>query len=103
MHLLGGVAIGYFGAVLIRQCAESGFITIKSEIVSTAFILALTISAATFWEYAEWISDHTLGTQTQKGLDDTLLDTLIGFVGGGLFVMASKGRQIVRELSQQEN
>jgi hypothetical protein len=103
MHFLGGVAIGYFGAVLVRQCSESGFIAIKSEIVSVAFILALTVTAATFWEYAEWISDHTIGTQSQKGLDDTLFDMLIGFVGGGLFVMVSKGKQIVRELSQREN
>lgn len=103
MHFLGGVAIAYFGAILIKQCAEGGFIKINSDLMVAVLILALTLSAATFWEYAEWISDHTLGTQSQKGLDDTLLDTLVGFLGGTLFVLISRGKGILKELSQQDD
>ena len=103
MHFLGGVAIAYFGAVLLKQCGESGFIRTRSDIMSAALILAITLSAATLWEYAEWISDHTLGTQAQKSLDDTLFDTLVGFLGGSLFVLVYRGRQVLRELSQQDN
>jgi len=102
MHFLGGVAIAYFWAVFIAQCEENKFITISSGFMGAALIIALTVSAATFWEYAEWISDHTLGTQAQKGLNDTLFDTVVGFIGGGLFVLASKGKSILEELSQVE-
>ena len=100
MHFLGGVAIAHFGAEFFRQSAERGLIRIGSDLMATGLVLALTMSAATVWEYAEWVSDHTLGTQAQKGLDDTLFDTLVGFLGGSLFVLASRGRRIVRELSQ---
>ena len=103
LHFLGGIAIAYFGAVLLTQCEDEGFIRISSNLMAGALILALTLSAATFWEYAEWISDHTLGTQAQKGLDDTLLDTLVGFFGGSLFVVISRGKLIVKELSQQKS
>jgi hypothetical protein len=103
MHFLGGIAIAYFGAVLLKQCAQSGFIKTKSDIMYAALILAITLSAATIWEYAEWISDHTIGTQSQKSLDDTLFDTFVGLLGGCLYVLISKGRQILTELSQQDN
>jgi hypothetical protein len=71
--------------------------------MAAVLILALTMAAATVWEYAEWISDHTLGTQAQKGLDDTLFDTVVGFLGGSLFVLISRGKKTIRELSQQSN
>jgi len=103
MHFLGGIAIAYFCAVFIKQCEESRFIVIKSDLMLSAIILALTVSAATFWEYAEWLSDHTLGTHAQKSLDDTLFDTLVGLLGGVLFVLVSRGRQILKELSKPQN
>ena len=101
MHFLGGVAIAYFGTVFITQCSEYDFIRINSDVMAVVLTLALTMSAATLWEYAEWTSDHTIGTQAQKGLDDTLFDTVVGFLGGSLFVLISRGKEILRELSQQ--
>lgn len=100
MHFLGGVAIAYFGAVFLSQSAQKKILIIQSELMTSILILALTLSAATGWEYVEWLSDHTLGTQTQKGLDDTLFDTVVGLIGGCLFVLITKGKQVIRELSQ---
>jgi hypothetical protein len=103
MHFLGGVAIAYFGAVFLKQCSAYGFVQIHSELMTLALILALTLSAATLWEYAEWISDRVLGTQAQKGLDDTLLDTVVGLCGGILFVLVSRGKLLSQELFQVQD
>jgi hypothetical protein len=103
MHFLGGVAIAYFGTVFLAQAAKEGMLALNSALLTAVLVLALTMSAATVWEYAEWISDHTLGTQAQKGLDDTLFDTVVGFLGGSLFVLISSGKKIIKELSQQNN
>jgi len=101
MHFFGGVAIAYFSAVFLKQCEINDLITIKSAVLSTILILALTVSAATLWEYAEWTLDHIFHTQAQKGLDDTLLDTLMGLFGGILFVVISHGKQILKELFEK--
>ncbi len=95
MHFIGGFAIAYFASVFIRQCSEYDFIKIKSQLLSAVLIISLTLSAALFWEYAEWICDAVLGTQTQKSIDDTMLDTLVGLLGGGLFVLISKVKLIL--------
>ncbi len=87
MHFAGGGAIAYFSSVFIRQMEEKKFLVVRSEIVAMIFIFAFTATAATFWEYAEWISDHTFGTQAQKGLDDTLLDIVVGLSGGVMFLL----------------
>jgi len=102
MHFIGGFAIAYFASVIVRQCEEYGFITIHSDIAAAMFIFALTLSAAVFWEYAEWLSDHFIGTQSQKGLDDTLLDTVVGLLGGSLYILIIKGKRICRELFYPE-
>ena len=46
-----------------------------------------TATSAVLWEFAEYISDHSFGSQTQGGLEDTLLDMLLGILGG--FTMVS--------------
>lgn len=78
MHFLGGCAIAY---MLVR------FYKILPLPKTPYFfnllvVTAGTISAAVIWEFAEFLSDHYLGTHTQLGLPDTMLDLLMGMLGG---------------------
>ena len=50
--------------------------------------MALTATASTFWEFAEFVSDAVFGTRAQLGLEDTLLDTALGIAGGASYVLA---------------
>lgn len=87
MHVLGGVAIAYFlwGAVVAAERAK--IIMPTDPLVRIVLVLALTTSATVFWEFAEWTTDHTIGTGAQKGLDDTLFDMLCGIVGGTMLAL----------------
>jgi hypothetical protein len=42
-----------------------------------------------FWEFAEYVYDRAFGTRHQLSLDDTLLDMLLGIIGGGVFLIGS--------------
>jgi hypothetical protein len=100
MHYLGGIAIAYFASVLLLEFNHNDLITIRSDIAFALLIIIMTTAAATFWEYAEWISDHTIGTQAQKGLDDTMFDTVVGLLGGISVVIVMNGKRILKEFSQ---
>ncbi len=92
MHFVGGISISFCGLVFLRQMEKNGFLFIRSGIVYALFIITFTVAAATFWEYAEWFSDHNFGTFSQKGLDDTLFDTVVGLSGGVMFILIFQGK-----------
>ena len=86
MHFLGGVAIAFFLWTAIRAGVSSGTLGQPNRLGIAALAFTSTVSCAVFWEFAEFLSDRHLGTNTQAGLQDTLLDMLIGVVGGAVFV-----------------
>jgi hypothetical protein len=87
MHVLGGVAIAFFIAGAVASAERHHLVEPLETIVRTLLVLALVTSATVFWEFAEWVADHTIGTHAQKGLDDTLFDMLCGIIGGAVFVV----------------
>ncbi len=87
MHLLGGMAIAFFFSRLLDILGDYTIVDRVDGLLRAIFLIALTATAAVLWEFAEYISDHSLGTQTQGGLADTLLDMLFGILGG--FAMVS--------------
>ncbi len=87
MHLLGGMAIAFFFSRLLDILGDYTIVERVDGLLRAIFLMALTATAAVLWEFAEYISDHSLGTQTQGGLEDTLLDMLLGILGG--FAMVS--------------
>lgn len=89
MHLAGGAAITYFFWRSLHV-QESRFVV--GEMVSaSAGLLSFTAvaTAAVVWEFAEWISDRYMSTHAQLGLEDTLLDMLLGIVGGLIVVLVA--------------
>lgn len=87
MHFLGGLAIAYFVSGSLRVFGGSGLIRPPDLAVHLLLVFGLTCAAAVFWEFAEWTADHTLGTQCQLGIDDTLGDMFTGVVGGSVILV----------------
>ena len=87
MHLIGGVAIAFFlwsSVNLDTARPILGSLSLTGKIVLT---LAAVCTAAVIWEFAEWTTDHLGWTDAQLGLEDTLLDMLLGITGGVLFLI----------------
>lgn len=89
MHILGGLAIAFFLWTAYSIAARIGTFGRPNSTVIATLTFTSTAACAVFWEFAEYLSDMYLGTNTQKGLEDTLLDLLLGFVGGAIFVAAA--------------
>jgi hypothetical protein len=87
MHLLGGMAIAFFFSRLLDILGDYTIVERVDGLLRAIFLIALTATAAVLWEFAEYISDHSFGTRAQGGLEDTLLDMLLGILGG--FTMVS--------------
>jgi hypothetical protein len=85
VHFAGGAAIAFFFARAIREAARIGILRVRADVAAVC-ALSLTCTAAVFWEFAEYVSDHNFGTHAQGGLEDTLSDLLMGFLGGAAYV-----------------
>ena len=99
MHLLGGLAIAFFLWTAYSISARSGTFGRPNTSAIAVLTLTSTATSAVLWELAEYLSDRFLGTNTQKGLEDTLLDLLLGLVGGAIFVGVAwfRPRRRIRE------
>ena len=92
MHLAGGVAIAFCLCVTLRVLQEHELVERTGPRIRFILVLALTGCAALFWEFAEFTTDQLGLTRAQAGLEDTLLDMLLGLVGGFMF-LALLGRR----------
>lgn len=86
MHLLGGLAIAFFFWTAYSICARTGAFGQPNNTAIAVLTLTSAVASAVLWEFGEYLSDRYLGSNTQKGLEDTLLDMLLGIVGGAVFV-----------------
>ena len=87
MHFFGGVAIAYFFGAAYRAGLESKLLGEPSRVLFPLVVSGWTCLAAVIWEFAEFVSDATWKTHSQPGLDDTLLDLLMGLLGGGAYLL----------------
>lgn len=89
MHFAGGLAIAAFALSSIEVLSEHRVIRPVERPVQWVLAFALTATAAVHWEFAEWVADLTIHLDTQMGLDDTILDMLLGVMGGVLVLIGS--------------
>ena len=82
LHFFGGLAIAYFSHGALRVFAARRLIRPPDPLLRLLLLFALAITAAIFWEFAEFTADLTLGTHCQLSLHDTLLDLFMGMLGG---------------------
>ncbi len=87
MHAFGGVAISYFFWTSITSSeaeAVLGKLTLFGQFL---FSLVASGSAAAIWELSEWSSDYLGWSNSQAGVADTMLDMLLGMIGGLAFLI----------------
>jgi len=78
-HFMGGVTITYFYRSLIRNSQPIvGEIPLPIRII---FAFTCTGTTAVFWEFYENFADRFLGTHMVRGLEDTLVDLILGLSG----------------------
>jgi hypothetical protein len=87
LHFFGGLAIAYFAQGALRVFGARGFFRPPDALVRVALLFSLPVTAAVFWEFAEFTADITLGTHCQLSLEDTLLDLFMGLLGGLAFLL----------------
>jgi len=65
MHFFGGVAMAYFLSVCFAALPENAVRADLRSLAQFVFVVSLTATASTFWEFAEFTSDAIFGTHAQ--------------------------------------
>jgi hypothetical protein len=86
-HFIGGFAIAYFLNGGLHILEERKILPPLQAWVKLGLLLGLVSTTALFWEFAEYLADTFFGTFCQLSLEDTLLDLLLGLLGGILFLL----------------
>lgn len=78
-HFMGGVAITYFYRSAIRQSQSIvGEIPLSIQVI---FAFTCTGTTTVLWEFYENFMDRFLGFHMVRGLEDTILDLILGLSG----------------------
>ena len=89
-HLLGGVAITYFFRSAIKNSQSLvGDIPIPIQII---FAFTCTGTTIIFWEFYENLLDRFFDTHMVRGLEDTIVDMLLGLLGALVFTLLYRRR-----------
>ena len=94
MHLAGGFAMGMFGFVFFEKGAG------KSKLPKWfvyLFVVGFGLLIGVFWEFHEWILDHTIHTWnyvafSQSSNDDTMKDLLDDWIGASVAFLTFRKR-----------
>lgn len=92
LHFAGGFAIAFFLGGGLKILEERQLLAPLPPWVRLGLLFGLVNTTALFWEFAEWIADHTIGSHCQLSLGDTLFDLLLGVLGGMLYLLPSLRR-----------
>ena len=78
-HFMGGVAITYFYRSAIRQSQSIvGDIPLPIQVI---FAFTATGTTTVLWEFYENFMDHFFGFHMVRGLEDTIVDLILGLSG----------------------
>jgi len=89
-HFTGGVAIAYFFSGTLGILQRRGVIAAPDAAVRALLVFTLTVTAAMFWEFAEYGFDYLFSTRIQVDLADTLSDMALGVFGGLCFLVIGR-------------
>lgn len=78
-HFMGGVAITYFYRAAIRT--SQPHLGPTPHLIQVLLALTATGTTTVLWEFYENFADHFLGTHMVRGLEDTIVDLLMGLSG----------------------
>lgn len=86
MHGLSGIMTSILAIILLikTNCLKKNPIW-----VNVLFIISITFSVASLWEFFEFINDNIFSKDAQKvlttGVDDTMMDMIMAFIGSIIF------------------
>lgn len=93
MHFAGGISIAFF----ISRCFQTlpRDVVPRSRRIVLELLLAgtLTVTAAVFWEFAEFTLDQLFGSNIQISLENTMKDLAVGTCGAVAFIIV-RARQL---------
>lgn len=93
VHFLGGVVITYFYRVAIKHSQKLvGGIPLPIQVL---FAFSCTGTTTILWEFYENILDFFVGTHMVRGLEDTLMDLLMGLLGALILSIFYKHKGII--------
>jgi len=78
-HFIGGVAITYFYQSASRN--SQGIVGVIPNSIQTLLAFTCTGTTIILWEFYENLFDSFFGTHMVRGLEDTILDMLMGLLG----------------------
>lgn len=94
MHFVGGLTIAFVALRCVDVFVERGLIQRLNRVVEWVLVFGLTAVAVVHWEFAEWLVDALFAVGSQRSLDDTILDMLLGLVGGIVVVVLSAPKRL---------
>jgi hypothetical protein len=87
IHYMGGLSIAYTTTQILTYLGKGGMMPPLNKYVLLILVLALTATAAVFWEFLEFIIDQLLAANIQIGLANTMQDQFMGILGGATWVL----------------
>jgi hypothetical protein len=100
MHVFGGVFIAYSFSLGLEYFQEKKLLSELNVLSSSVFLFALTSTVAVIWEFGEFTLDFFFDTNSQAGLEDTMLDMFLGMLGGTAFIIFL-ARHSIKEYMQR--
>jgi hypothetical protein len=86
MHLVGGIGAAFFFLRSFQVLARGEILGKPNRLAIRLLAFSSTSVAAIAWEIAEFASDRLLSTREQLGLEDTMVDLVLGGLGALLLV-----------------
>lgn len=87
LHFFGGLAIAMLISGWLTVFPKHQLLQKTSPFVHAVLIFSLTCTVAIFWEFSEWILDHTISSGCQLGRNDTMQDLFLGTLGGSIYTV----------------
>ena len=81
-HFIGGMGISYFYIQSISCALKYKLIGRPSFFIILLLLFLLTCTTTVFWELLEWGFDIIFYTHLQINLNETMVDMLVGTIGG---------------------
>lgn len=88
-HFFGSVTIALLGFSSVVVVNNYSKLKLGKEHI-IFFIIIFTMAIGAFWEIFEFIQDLIFHTNTQHGLNDTMIDMIFNFFGGLLIAIITK-------------
>lgn len=89
-HFLGGFAVGFMFLLFLNFFEKQNLLFIRNKNLFLVLIVSLVCFISVLWEFWEFFLDFFFELNWQVSVEDTLLDLLIGILGG--FAVGLLGR-----------